>query len=394
MSGSRTDSRFGFGLGLVLVFVGVAAIPWPAGTSTISVSTGPAATRSGAVSLPIHVGTVSGVYPSVLECPAVATCYLAGNPPIVSANGSDAMTVTHDVGKTWLQGGPFLSTSLTCVSAQVCAGATDNGGHSRFHETLDGGKTWASRSLPHFTNVLSCTTATHCVSAPSSTGRVDITRNGGRTWTSAHLPSNFATFQAFGLQCFANGWCDAIGNFLNQEPGSSKPIPGRPFVGSTAAVYSADGGLHWHKGATPSKFHIYTNLSCGTSMDCMVLGADGRSPAIATQDGGRTWHPVANPGGSVARKGFAWVACVGQSECWMEAGQDHGATLGVVESTNLGQSWHLLKAPSSIGAGGTLACATATACYATADTAQPPASPTSATTMAPQLSGTSLFVSW
>jgi hypothetical protein len=229
----------------------------------------------------------------------------------------------------------------------------------------------------------------------SFTGKAEVTTNAGRTWRITSLPSGLKDFQAFGIQCFVSGRCDAIGNVLNFRPGTTTPKPGESFVGSTYALYSTDGGRRWHKGTIPAHFMIGTNLSCGTAMDCMALGSDGRSPAIATSDGGRKWHAVTDPGGSVSKKGYWWVSCVGTSECWMVADQDHGPSLGLVESTDLGHSWRLLRARSSISSGSTISCATTTRCYATADLPASAKSPTTPpSTVAPVTLYDNLFLAW
>lgn len=229
----------------------------------------------------------------------------------------------------------------------------------------------------------------------SFSGQAEVTTNAGRTWRLVALPSGLKDFQAFGIQCFTSGHCDAIGNVLNFKPGTTEPKPGESLVGPTYALYSTDGGLRWHKGTIPAHFMIGTNLSCGTATDCMALGSDGRSPAISTSDGGRTWHAVTDPGGSVSKKGYWWVNCVGTSECWMAADQDHGSSLGLVETTDLGRSWRLLRTPKGVSSASTISCATTTRCYATADIpTSSTTSSTTTTTIAASARGYNLFLAW
>lgn len=333
----------------------------------------------------VKVGSVPGANPTAMACPAVGTCYLTGEfgGTIYTPAGevSRGMLVTHDGGKTWVSNGPDVGTNLTCVNAEVCAGSA--GSTNIFSETVDGGRHWSTYLMPgRQGNSLSCVTAARCVSVETQTGRVDITTDGGQTWTTRTLPKGFTDFRPYGLQCFADGHCVTVGVAMRHTV----------VLGPTVSLYSTDGGRRWHQGTIPKGFvDPGANVSCSGPWDCMAIGSAGKDLAIVTRDGGRTWRAVANPGGALSREGFQWVSCVSGATCWAVTAEVEGASLGIVETTDFGRSWRLLGVGPTVGIVGTIACATTTACYATATRIQPTSPPPSSTGGA---GGRTQFLSW
>jgi len=275
-----------------------------------------------------------------LSCPSVTTCYSSGT--YVKnrfSNSQSVVSVTHDAGKEWrVSLAPTDDTyffGFSCQSDDVCAvlGAVpDSSASPVLYSTADGGLTWISHPLPA-PNAdpleMSCATASDCVvlgSTPVANNAPKTyawtTSDGGSTWTAAHLPSSFVPSSSNppGVSCFADGTCIADGT-----------TSARPGANTTAEmIYSVNSGLTWSPSATPSISALAGLMSCSNDENCVAVqmhndvhGIPVANGVLVTSDAGATWSLLAattlDAKDANRPLGIDSLACSTATTCWASA---------------------------------------------------------------------------
>lgn len=273
--------------------------------------------------------------------------------------------------------------SLSCVSASTCALLGLDSASATFLTTSDGGRAWSSQSvpidlasaqsgpslLPPTTGFveLDCVPAGDCTAVArleGASGAFSLTTSdGGQTWTQGTLPTGLLPDA---LACTSGGDCVVTG------------FDGTPADGD--AAYSSDGGTTW-TGATLPAGAVMDSLSpsvaCSGSGFC-ITSSFGGSPSGSTvrtsSDGGSTWAEVSASG--LARSHLGYFTCPTTSDCWT-SGTDvppgSGTAVNLADAQGLlaqsadgGHAWEAAQLPSSVTAVMSVACPTATGCYAMA----------------------------
>jgi hypothetical protein len=300
-----------------------------------------------------------------LACLATAT----GAP-----GGAAVVAATSDGGATWtttvLPAGTWVTSAPACTDASDCvlgavtgvpAGAqTPAGGTPVVLATTDAGATWAPRTLPAGTGLvtdLACDPA-GCTGAdvsPTGGGSAAlVSPDGGTTWAPAALPAGFVPATPGALACSASD-CVLGGSLV---AGS----------GTAAAAVSTDGGAHWVLGAVPAGPVGLRAVSCPSAGRCVALASDpsaagpalGRSGVLVSVDGGRHWSAPAGTG--LPGADLMALSCPAAADC-VAAGTDLTAAGGpravLAETTDGGGSWRTAVLP-----GGLLQAVTGVACPA------------------------------
>jgi photosystem II stability/assembly factor-like uncharacterized protein len=297
----------------------------------------------------------AGPVPGALTCPTASTCYVVG----VAAPGMDLSDLTS------------------------------------FYVTTDGTQTWSTLPVPSgvvLTSPLSCTSAASCAAGGLYHDSQPVylaTTNGGHSWTIRSLPASVG--QVSRLDCAA-GTCQGLSGPVTPFAGKPKftsTIPVSRFVTITAG------------GVTVSTFaagDVMDSVSCPTATECVATGAAKKigplwvpgshdfpstsdvvgvlpnhhfllatSLVLTTRDGGQTWQPGKLP--AAPGLSFSQVTCADASQCRMlgygdTSSSDSGSA--VAFSGDGGATWTVSDFPASIPHSlmNSLACPTATTCYA------------------------------
>jgi photosystem II stability/assembly factor-like uncharacterized protein len=337
-----------------------------------------------------EVGSTTGASPFLLACPSALTCYAVGTAAAPNATASTVppaeVEVTNDGGASWKAltitttpidyfGAISCPTSTTCmVEGDVSVPEV-----SEMFTTTDGGQTWSSHPSPGQGNhLLSCATATHCVSLESQVGPgghgvqyvSSVTTDGGATWTSSFVPG---TFRAYAIQCVTASVCVATG----QAPKAYEITNPQDAHGIAAVIYSTDGGATWTPAALPGGGDVIGALSCADASHCMIIdNSTGPSPntmVLTSSDGGQTWSADPTPG-FVPSLSLTHVSCPTPTDCWLTGTtspvtNSPASTQGVILSTtDGGQSFESEQVPNYQGTKlqyvGPVACFTAASCLA------------------------------
>ena len=229
-----------------------------------------------------EVGSSTGASPFLLACPSALTCYAVGTAAAPSNATSGTVPpaeveVTNDGGASWKAlaitttpidyfGAISCPTSTTCMVEGDVSGSSA----SEMFTTTDGGQSWSSQPSPgQGDHLLSCATATHCVSLESQVGPGDhgvqyvssVTTDGGATWASSFVPG---TFRAYAVQCVTASVCVATG----QAPKAYEITNPQDAHGIAAVIYSTDGGTTWTPAEVPGEGDVIgASVLCG----CVAL---------------------------------------------------------------------------------------------------------------------------
>ena len=222
---------------------------------------------------------VSIACPSTTQC--VATGYSSGPTIVRTTNGGTTWTTESLPAAP--SGVQYAIDAVTCTSTSDCiaSGAAQfNSGFSEvatFFSSSDGGVTWTALSLAgegqfdstDLPGVITCTSATTCISVSSSpsgigilsgTGSVSVfeTTNSGATWTEEHTIGAAIT-QIGDVSCASGGFCQMVGE--------------DSAAGTSYALASSDGGITWSSSKMPATWLFSEDISCQSATDCVSLGA-------------------------------------------------------------------------------------------------------------------------
>jgi photosystem II stability/assembly factor-like uncharacterized protein len=140
-----------------------------------------------------------------LSCPTPSVCWAADFSPDPHGQG----TIAELVGAKGPQGTPPPSNygGISCPDPSHCWAVTNAGA---VVATKDGGRAWATESLPLETGptgTITCPTISDCW-AIGAAGNVAHTKDGGKTWSTERLPSDVAIID---ITCPRVSLCWAVG---------------------------------------------------------------------------------------------------------------------------------------------------------------------------------------
>jgi Peptidase A4 family len=345
----------------------------PATGTTTSTSPGPTLSGWGPVSTPgfsVLPGSAGAAGPPVTCTPGGAHCVAAlSSSSVVTDDGQlgEGVVVTSDLAN-WYQYDSLPSDlvsvyGLACPSASVCVavGAGALGGPV-VALSADGGVTWSDAAvpggggLPGWLRSVACPTAQVCLAVGGSTApfapNLVRTVDGGRDWSvgDAALPAGH--YDLDGVSCSSSLACVAVG--------SSSPS------GPAVALRTTDGGNHWAASSSGalSELSGLAAVSCppaaGTCYGAGSPLASGGPALVLSNDGGLSWTPSSAGPAGVSLSG---VSCADSQTCWMAGA---GTDLALAETGDGGATFTSLTGPAT-GELGTVACASALDCIATAE---------------------------
>lgn len=344
------SSRFRVGVvALVLTISGCTAAATPASVPPTP-SSAPSASTSQPAPTPHRFTSVSAFHANspTFATASVDRCVRTGSTTSCRAN----LLLTEDGGRSWADvTPPDIPSGSALTSGSILTSVTfldeDHGwattadcvaGRGTLYRTLDGGRSWAGRSI----GAPSCNAGAGIFPTfgdpllgylvhvePSSGGPAEIARSddGGRSWSrSRPLPfSGPAEFTSA-----SEGW-----------------LVGDPFAGPPTLRRSLDGGRTWRRVRLPTSRRV-ASIGLPTFM-----GSSGVVPAtiqrahrwgvefLTTDDGG-SWQRAATvrfAGRAPNRLGVTGIA--GPKTWWVANGNGTA-----VRTANAGVSWHRTSAPN------------------------------------------------
>lgn len=263
----------------------------------------------------------------------------------------------------------FLA-SISCTSASACtaAGSSSSG---TLAERWDG-TNWTIQSTPNPAQGggalfgVSCASATACTAVGgSNTGNL-AERWNGATW-SIETTANAAGEQ-FGflnsVACVSPTHCEAVGAFADNS-------------GVAQTLVEQSNGASWHIQASSNpagaQGTLLFGVACSTSTACTAVGgySDSSGAFVTLAEGwnGRDWQIQSTPNPSQAQANPLFgVACPSSSAC-LAVGQANGAgTPSAMAESWDGTTWRLQTAPSPVGSAETqlngLSCTSRASCTA------------------------------
>ncbi len=271
-----------------------------------------------------------------------------------------------DGGVHWRQvlGTPpaFSFIKVSCASATRCmatlAGRRFDGPANRVATSTDGGRTWQVEPPIPAKNEgpLQCVTASTCylfnVQRSYLAGGIERTTDFGKHWATEHISgANASAINSIkAVNCSSSSTCLAVARW--NLHGNPEPV-----------VTTANGGRTWTVHATTATGLI--EVSCGSARDCLATGQAGRhADAVATTDGGISWHDVTIP----SELGTGWaVACTSPRTCLI--GGEYGKGISnnglIARTTDLGRSWSVTKTTAKYGFPTAISCPTVSYCVTT-----------------------------
>lgn len=275
-------------------------------------------------SVPAGVSAISAI-----TCPSDSRCYAEGTGTTGAVLLSAAVSST---GVAWtLDSVPAQTTkvsSISCPGAQTCyAVATTASGSAIL--SLDAGTTWVSDTLPATPAVtslsaLTCPGATTCdaVGTSGSHGALLTLVAGslttkGATWKAATLPATVTSLAT--LTCRTTQTCYATGT---QSVATS----------SAGVILSPSTNSAWVADTVPSNTG-FTELVCPSSTTCFALGSTSAGPLIASRSGATVWSADALPA-NTALSSLLTLACASASHCYASGvgSVSHGQSQAVILS--------------------------------------------------------------
>jgi hypothetical protein len=301
--------------------------------------------------------------------------------------------------------------ALTCPTTQSCYVEGDNASSpsgpadwDTLYVSADGAETWSTLPVPAgvtFTSALACTTARDCAAGGLYYGHQAVyltTTTGGHSWTIAPLPAGDGQIEQ--LACATATSCRGLTETSSQVPfpNYASVRPGIEFIAT------ADGGRHFTVTPFPAGTAMMT-VSCPTSTHCVAFGVPVPGPkdkagpeltkgiVLVSDDAGASWRAGTLPG-NVGTDGSPQVTCTDAARCMLlgyvigpgsqsgsmsvsasgkitETVPDQYSVVGF--STDGGLRWTIRRLPASIPypSLSTLACPTASLCYAAGGAAIP-----------------------
>lgn len=371
-----------------LVVVGITGGPaGPGGPGGTPQATPPAASASWQVTgyitgVPWQVGSApaGGAPQATVVCTTSLTCLVAGT----GYPGGTGVERSVDGGRHWslspLPPGTHLASGLACPASGTCVagGLTGTvapgtpGAAALSITTATAGTSWSQHPLPGgvaWLPDLTCPSAQVCVglgaglppggqpvgaAAPVSLSSAD----GGATWATGTVPEPFAPTPRTGIACGSAEHCVAVG-----AADANAPLSG-PGASPGVALWSADAGHHWSRGAVPAGVAAFTAVSCPSAARCVALAhgtgtsgtsgtggtaGSGNSLVLTSSDGGHSWKSAGPPTTSPTR---LWsLSCPSVTSCWAVGswtGKDPDGGPGglILASTDGGVTWRVQPLPS------------------------------------------------
>ena len=191
-----------------------------------------------------------------------------------------------------------------------------------------------------------------------SDGLILHTTNGGASWSSQPLPSGALGPMDISAASRSAGWTCGYGDIMRTVVGGATWSPvfdGAPWtyaissagamraisVGEDgSALWTDDGGSHWHTGATGTSVSLRA-VDMVNSSTAFALGDDGT--ILITANGGQTWS-ARNVDSAY---GLSAVDFISTTEGWV-AGERSGRP-AVLHTTNAGAVWHVQATGSASG---------------------------------------------
>ncbi len=231
--------------------------------------------------------------------------------------------------------------------------------------THNGGAKWSKEFIQAVSSTvlsgISCPTSTFCMAvgttnAIPSLGEVVTTRDGGQIWHQVSSPTGSVSVMS--ARCWSRTYCLALAS-----DGTSY-----------WSVTTTDGGNIWQRtGTLPTGMAGVRDLSCRTTMDCIVAGYIASTPghgtgAVAlTTTGGTNWSLATLPVGSGL---LGDAVCASESMC-VAVGTTTNAFSDLIPSAGMilsssdgGSSWVNTQTPSGLNDGFGVACPDSTTCVA------------------------------
>ncbi len=360
-------------------------------------------TLAGDIDQPAWRLASTGIGSVYVSCPSSMTCFAN-----ITGTGSSTVEVSTDGGTAWtprnLPAGVELTAALACHASSTCIGTGVAPGTTGAEQavavaTSDGGATWTEHRLPAGVarvEALSCPALSTCVGVgfsgpPAVTGGTSTERaiavettSAGTSWSAVNLPSSFYPF-VHSLSCASSRDCALAGSVTANVAGQFRPT-------TAAALYTDDGGAHWHVAELPSDLGAVQALSCARDGDCLAVAdrGSGSTPnhyaVLSSPTGGRTWHVT--PGAGFSLVYASGISCPEPSTCIVtgrSAPTTSQSSIGAITSTHDGgASWTAATLPKSstvseqqhvdatalyLTTVTALSCPSATACVALASTA-------------------------
>ena len=130
------------------------------------------------------------------------------------------------------------------------------------------------------------------------------------------------------------------------------------------AAASTDGGRHWTVERVPAAVVRLQDVSCGSPLDCVAVGAAASTAGLAlvTTDGGRTWLLHMLPGHP---QGVTSISCPTVSVCVGLAPHFHSGGVALVTQDG-GATWTAHRLAPAVAQVGGLSCPTVNVCEGTA----------------------------
>lgn len=340
-----------------------------------------------------NVTPAGASYVGDINCPAAATCYMAGT----DSSNNPVVFVTIDDGANWTSHSFAAGTTLlklSCLDASSCfvgeaifpSGSSQLGTVSLGY-TGDSGATWTTKTM--VTNAaspsiysLSCPGTLVCYSAGFT---IYATKDGGDSWSiqSKGLELNFHDLNCpTTLTCLAIGedaqnlgtvmrTTDAGRNWDTYSTGSagalkklSCPTPDTCYALAQAGpmFISSDGGKNWTK--LLSFTYSSTTLECQTTSRC-VVGGTGNAYSFTTDSGQHWTQKIINiPNDYSYSYNFDSLSCPDSSSCYAVIYDSFAHNEVIVKSTDSGSNWNIIYSRSDVYADKlTLVCPDNRTCY-------------------------------
>ena len=183
-------------------------------------------------------------------------------------------------------------------------------------------------------------------------------------WTSVKLPSGTAQSLSFNSVSCVGTKCLAVG-YPCAPAGCGGSIPSQVFVSSNA-------GASWRLVPIAATYTTLSSLVCATATRCLVVaeklvGDSSELVILRSLTGGASWSPVALPSGFSPYR----VTCPTASTCWSVGSRTSSAMAAVARTSNFGNRWVQVNAPTGVGTLSAVACSSAARCLVVSGGATP-----------------------